>query len=53
MQLLREQIFELQNAVINKLSMFSSGEKTIKTKDQSQVVLPSEVDEWIPKLDND
>jgi len=53
MQLLREQIFELQNAVINKLSMFSSGEKPIKTKDQSQVVLPSEVDEWIPKLDND
>ena len=53
MQLLREQIFELQNAVINKLSMFSSGEKPIKTKDQSQVILPQEVDDWIPKLDND
>ena len=48
MQLLREQIFELQNAVIDKLSVFSNGEKPIKTKKQSDVVLPSEVDEWIP-----
>jgi len=53
MQLLREQIFELQNAVINKLSVFSGGDKPIKTKDQSQVILPTEVDEWIPKLDNE
>jgi len=53
MQLLREQIFELQNAVINKLSVFSGGEKPIKTKDQSQVILPQEVDDWIPKLDKD
>ena len=53
MQLLREQIFELQNAVINKLSVFSSGDKPIKTKDQSQVILHPEVDEWMPKLDKD
>lgn len=51
MQLLREQIFELQNAVINKLSMFSSGEKPIKTKDQSQVILHDEVNQWLPKID--
>ena len=50
MQLLREQIFELQTAVIDKLSLFS-GEKPIKTKDQSQVVLHPEVDEWMPKID--
>jgi len=50
MQLLREQIFELQTAVINKLSLFS-GEKPIKTKDQSQVILHPEVDEWMPKVE--
>ena len=50
MQLLREQIFELQTAVIDKLSLFS-GEKPIKTKDQSQVILHPEVDEWMPKVD--
>ena len=51
MQLLREQIFELQTAVIDKLSIFR-GEKPIKTKDQSQVILHPEVDEWMPKIDN-
>ena len=51
MQLLREQIFELQNAVINKLSMFSKGDKPIKTKDTSEVILHDEVDQWLPKID--
>ena len=50
MQLLREQIFELQTAVIDKLSLFS-GEKPIKTKSQDQVILHPEVDEWMPKID--
>ena len=50
MQLLREQIFELQSAVIDKLSLFS-GENPIKTKDQSQVILHPEVNEWMPKAD--
>lgn len=50
MQLLREQIFELQTAVIDKLSLFS-GEKPIKTKSQEQVILHPEVDEWMPKID--
>ncbi len=49
MQLLREQIFELQNAVINKLSMFQ-GQNPIKTKDQNKVILHPEVDEWMPKI---
>ena len=52
MQLLREQIFELQTAVIDKLSIFR-GEKPIKTKDQSQVILHPEVDEWMPRVDKD
>tara|TARA_Y100000592_G_scaffold10226_1_gene14477 strand:+ start:8085 stop:8573 length:489 start_codon:yes stop_codon:yes gene_type:complete len=50
MQLLREQIFELQNAVINKLSLFQ-GENPIKTKDTKQVILHPEVNEWLPEGD--
>jgi len=50
MQLLREQIFELQNAVIDKLSMFS-GQKAIKTKDPNQVILHQEVAQWLPDDD--
>ena len=52
MQLLREQIFELQNAVINKLSVFQN-ENPIKTKDVKQVILHPEVDEWTPLADDD
>jgi len=47
MQLLREQIFELQSAVIDKLSMFQ-GQSPIKTKSEEQVVLPPVVQEWLP-----
>jgi hypothetical protein len=52
LQLLREQIFELQTAVIDKLSMFQ-GEAPIKTKDDSQVVLPGVVEEWLPPVSRD
>jgi len=48
MQLLREQVFQLQTAVINKLSIFM-GENPIKTKREEDVVLPKVVDEWTPK----
>ena len=48
MQLLREQIFELQTAVIDKLSIFS-GQKAIKTKSTDQVILDPTIEEWIPK----
>lgn len=48
MQLLREQVFQLQTAVINKLSIFM-GEEPIKTKREEDVVLPKVVDEWTPK----
>ena len=51
MQLLREQIFELQTAVIDKLSFFQ-GQSPIKTKDRSQVILHEEVEEWLPKIDD-
>ena len=52
MQLLREQIFELQNAVIDKLSMFQK-EKPIKTKTSDQVILHKEVEDWLPKVNRD
>jgi hypothetical protein len=51
MQLLREQIFELQSAVIDKLSFFQ-GQNPIKTKDRNQVVLHEEVQEWLPKIED-
>ena len=50
MQLLREQIFELQNAVINKLSMFK-GDNVIKSKSEDDVVLNRHVEEWLPETD--
>lgn len=53
MQLLREQIFELQNAVINKLSVFTGGDKPIKTRNTNQVILHDEVEEWLPRVDKD
>ena len=50
LQLAREQIFELQNAVINKLSLFYN-ENPIKTKNEEQVVLHKEVQDWLPETD--
>lgn len=47
MQLLREQIFELQNAVIEKLSLFVN-EQPIKTKRETDVTLPGVVKDWLP-----
>lgn len=53
MQLLREQIFELQTAVINKLSVFVGEEAVIKTKTEDQVTLPEVVSEWLPGAKED
>lgn len=47
MQLLREQQFELQSAIIKKLSIFSN-EKIIRSVDESQVMLHPQVEEWLP-----
>ena len=46
MQLLREQIFELQSAVIEKLSVFQ-GERVIKTKSDEEVELKGVVSQWL------
>ena len=48
MQLLREQIFELQTSVIDKLSVFVHGEESIKTREESDVRLPEVVEDWLP-----
>jgi hypothetical protein len=47
-QLRDDQIFELQNAVINKLSMFQ-GEKPIRSKDPNAVILHPDIDTWTPR----
>ena len=47
MQLRSDQIFELQMAIIDKLSMFQN-EKIIKTKKKDQVFLDPEIDQWLP-----
>ncbi len=52
MQLRTEQICELQESVIEKLSMFA-GENPIKTRKQDQVILPPAVEEWLPSVDRD
>jgi len=48
MQLLREQIFELQSSVIEKLSVV-----TIKKVTEKEVELPSVVEQWIPHSKED
>jgi hypothetical protein len=49
LQLCRDQIFELQSAVINKLSLFA-GETPIKTKTEQEVQLKGVVNQWsVPK----
>jgi hypothetical protein len=51
MQMLREQVFELQNAVIEKLSLFH-GEQVIKTKTEESVQLSKEVKKWVVNEDD-
>ncbi len=48
MQMLREQVFELQLAIIDKLSIFA-GSQPVKTRDADSVILPPVVAEWLPK----
>jgi hypothetical protein len=48
LQLKNEQVFELQNAVINKLSVFQ-GQQPIKTLNENQVVLHPDVATWLPE----
>ena len=47
MQLRSEQIFELQMAIIDKLSLFQN-QKILKTKNKAEVLLDPDVEEWLP-----
>ena len=47
LELKNAQVSELQTAVIDKRSIFAN-QRTIKTKDASQVVLDPKVEEWLP-----
>ena len=48
MQLLRDQMFEMQVAIIDKLSIFYH-ESPIKTRSVSDVALKEVVEQWTPK----
>lgn len=47
MQLKTDQIFELQVAIIDKLSVFKN-QNVIKTKDETSVILDKNIEEWLP-----
>lgn len=51
-QLRTEQICELQEAVIEKLSIFA-GQNPIKTRKEDQVILHPSVEEWLPSVDRE
>lgn len=51
-QLRTEQICELQEAVIEKLSVFA-GQNPIKTRKEDQVILHPSVEEWLPSVDRE
>lgn len=52
LQLKNEQVFELQTAVIDKLSIFTNA-KPIKTKTTDDIILHDDVETWIPKVDRE
>jgi hypothetical protein len=52
MQMLREQIFDLQSAVINKLSVLQGSAELIPHKEE-EVKLKEVVEEWIPKIEDE
>ena len=52
MQLLRDQVFELQMAIINKLSMFNN-DNPIQKITEDQIQLKDVVDQWTPKSEGE
>jgi len=52
LQLRTEQICELQEAVIEKLSMFA-GQNPIRTKKEDNVILHPKIEEWLPEVDRE
>ena len=52
LQLKNQQLFEIQTAIIDKLSMFS-GDQVIQSKHTDQVILEPVVEEWLPETNRD
>jgi len=52
LQMKSDQLFEIQNALIEKLSIFQ-GQELVKTRDDSNIQLDKNIENWIPKVDND
>ena len=52
LQLKSDQLFEIQTALIEKLSIFQN-ENVIKTKKESQVHLHDKIEQYMPKVETD
>ncbi len=52
LQMKSDQLFEIQNALIEKLSIFASDEKLVKTRDDKNVTLNKNIENWMPKNEN-
>jgi hypothetical protein len=52
LQLKSDQLFEIQTALIEKLSIFQN-EGVIKTKKEGQVQLNTKVEQWLPKVEEE
>jgi hypothetical protein len=52
LQLKSDQLFEIQTALIEKLSIFQN-EGVIKTKKDTQVHLNDKVEQWLPKVEEE
>ena len=50
-ELRTQQICELQEAVIEKLSVFA-GENPVKTRTVQEVVLPQQIEDWMPNFED-
>ena len=51
MQLKSDQVFELQSAIIDKLSVFEK--QIVTTRTEEQVILNPHIEEWLPDADRD
>jgi len=52
LQLKSDQLFEIQTALIEKLSIFQNA-GVIKTKKEGQVQLNNKVEQWLPKVEEE
>jgi len=53
LQMKSDQLFEIQNALIEKLSVFANGEPLVKTRDDKNVVLDKNIENWMPKISDE